>query len=154
MERSMIIKALELHSVRKPCVEECPYGNRPYCGVDMAKDTLALIKELTEECENYKSIAEYQQSCNMDRGFKIKRLTEENERLKQLNESYAELEQGCFVTAVKKFQALTVREMQDRLNLRIKDKLAYHGWYLTDTLIPTIVDEILNKNTEEENGTK
>lgn len=65
----------------------CPYneendGTKKSCFLRLMEDSLALIKELTDECANYKSIAEYQQKCNMDRGFEIKRLTEENERLK------------------------------------------------------------------------
>ena len=51
----------------------------------------------------------------------IKKLTEENERLRAENESYAELEQGCYVTGYKKIKAATVREFAERL----KEKLAY-----------------------------
>lgn len=52
LNREQIIKALELHSqAEMPCLRVCPYGNLHYCGAEMAKDALALIKQLTEENE-------------------------------------------------------------------------------------------------------
>ncbi len=81
----------------------------------------------------------------------IKELTEENERLTGICESYA-LQYGTATDKevfLKRERADTAREMQERLNERIKDQLAYHGWYLKKTVLSSIVDEILNKNTEE-----
>lgn len=105
MERTEIIKALECCTTLDGC-EKCPYYNKASCGANLRRDALALIKELTEENEKL--------TINMNAyGLTAKRLAEENERLKQLNESYAELEQGCYVTGVKKIKADTVREMQE-----------------------------------------
>ena len=58
LNREQIVKALELHSQKaKPCVNECPYGDMHYCGSEMSKDALALIKELTEENERLRADA-------------------------------------------------------------------------------------------------
>ena len=52
LNREQIIRALELHSQGAvACLHECPYGNLHNCGSAMARDTLSLIKELTEENE-------------------------------------------------------------------------------------------------------
>lgn len=55
VNRDRIIKALELHSKLKPCMEVCPYGGDNFCGGRMAEDALKLIKELTEENERIKA---------------------------------------------------------------------------------------------------
>ena len=80
MEQNEIIKALECCFSNCSC-DGCPITELVDCRRQLERNIFALIKELTEECENYKKIAEYQQSLSMDRGFKIKRLTEEVERL-------------------------------------------------------------------------
>lgn len=46
-----------------------------------------LINRLQADCENYKKIAEHQQSVAMDRGFEIKRLKEKVESLQAENKS-------------------------------------------------------------------
>ena len=46
------------------------------------KNSLDLINRLQADYENYKQIAENQQSVTMDRGFEIKKLQAENERLR------------------------------------------------------------------------
>lgn len=57
LNREQIIKALELHSLKlKPCLQDCPYGGLHYCGSEMAKDALSLIKELTEENERLRKL--------------------------------------------------------------------------------------------------
>ena len=56
-----------------------------FCKV-MCKFTEDIINRLQADCENYKQIAEYQQSVTMDRGFEIKRLKEKIENLKAENE--------------------------------------------------------------------
>ena len=55
-----------------------------YGGVPMRsllRYALDLINRLQADAENYKQIAEHQQSVTMDRGFEIKKLKAENERL-------------------------------------------------------------------------
>ena len=45
------------------------------------ENALDLINRLQADCENYKQIAEHQQSVTLDRGFEIKRLKEKIESL-------------------------------------------------------------------------
>ena len=129
LNREQIIKALMLHSqMEMPCFRECPYGKLHYCGAEMAKDALALIKELTKKIDDLEYRLEVQ-GDNLGATSewlnyaecKVEKLTEENERLRAENESYAELEQGCYVTGYKKIKAATVREFAERL----KEKLVY-----------------------------
>ena len=82
MEKSMIIKALDSFHKR---ILETDLAEKIYETEIMAIiDALSLINELTAEAENYKAVAEKQQSISMDRHFEIKRLTEENEKLTKL----------------------------------------------------------------------
>ena len=132
MEREQIIKGLECCTRGRdsngdiPCLE-CPYNECNIVGGTserqtsgtcqgwLMKDALALIKQQDEqifqlenrlkECENG-----YSQTLGIERA-RVKELTEENEILTKANEVYAELEQGCLVTGVKKVQANTVREI-------------------------------------------
>jgi hypothetical protein len=48
LNRDEIIKALEIHSDNnaESCMDRCPYSAMRYCGSEMAKDALSLIKEL------------------------------------------------------------------------------------------------------------
>jgi hypothetical protein len=172
MEKEQIIKALG---------EEIKLADYVGNGVKttLFKNTIALIKELTEECENYKSIAEYQQSCNMDRGFKIKRLTEENERLQKAKYIYAtvdycaddlakaleENERLKAEVSVKKkllkrcsglvetIQANTVREFAERLKYTLcinnEENTEFFDYSYTLETIDEVANKILN-NTEEE----
>ena len=64
-------------------LKECENGYSQTLGIERAK-----IKALTEECENYKKVAECQQTISTDRFFDIKRLTEENERLRASSIDY------------------------------------------------------------------
>lgn len=139
MEMEQIIKALECctrgrkSKTDRPCLE-CPYNECNIVGGTserqisgtcqgwLMKDALALIKQQDEqifqlenrlkECENGYAGTLHIESCKLhDAEEKVKELTEENERLKNENEAYSELEQGCLVTGVKKLRADTVREI-------------------------------------------
>jgi predicted RNase H-like nuclease (RuvC/YqgF family) len=57
--------------------------NRQKETIEQLQTALFKCGEDAVEIENYKKIAEYQQSLSMDRGFEIKRLKEEIERLKK-----------------------------------------------------------------------
>ena len=65
---------------------------------DTIENLESEINRLQADCENYKQIAEHQQSVTMDRGFEIKRLKEkveslqaENERLKNSRDRWKRL---------------------------------------------------------------
>ena len=111
MERTEVIKALELHSEgdARPCVDECPYGDMHYCGSAMATDALSLIKELTEDIEwSAKRILEADK--------KVAELTEVNERLKGVKEEY-ETFIGTLIP-YDKLIADTVKKMQTEIEAR------------------------------------
>ena len=80
MTADEIIKALD-YCVNKGYCPECPnYAGCEDCKIGCS--AIDLINRQKAEIENYKKIAEYQQSCNMARWFEIERLKEEIERLK------------------------------------------------------------------------
>ena len=122
LNREQIIKALDLHSqAEKPCLRECPYGNLHYCGAEMAKDALALIRELTERAELWVAISKnYQRELDelveankelqtklMVSTGEIERLTEENEKIG--NENFV------LICELSRLKENTVREMRSRL---------------------------------------
>ena len=109
---SEIIKALELEVNKKSCIHEeyeeacglwCKHYHKwcedmsgknkknncsafkPTAPTKRAKATLDLINRLQADCENYKKIAEHQQSVTMGRGFDIRRLKEKIESLQAEN---------------------------------------------------------------------
>lgn len=98
-------------------LKECENGYSQTLGIEWAR-----IKELTEECENYKRIAEYQQNCNMDRGFKIKRLTEENERLKAEVSVKKKLLDKC-VDLEDRVKDDTVKRFAEKLEITLMSRL-------------------------------
>ena len=59
------------------------------CVNSLIKSFIGLFDRLQADCENYKQVAENQQSVTMDRGFEIKRLTEKVNRLQTENENYS-----------------------------------------------------------------
>ena len=135
MEKEQIIKVITQHN------ENC---------CNLTEITIAHIKELTEENDRLSTaLAEYEYKTNIRISEEYytaeayDELREENERLKQLNESYAEIEQGCIVTGVKKVQADTVREMQTRFAM-------HFGTYRpTDVVKVTEVFKLLKKISGE-----
>ena len=148
MEKEQIIKALECCS--KDDCDNCPnnFGN---CYSNLAKDALALTKELTKENERLSTAL-----ANYDRQTEVRiaedyytaeaydELREENERLKQLNDSYAEIEQGYIVTGVKKVQADTVREMQKNLNELLHTVPTVYNSHFRK-LVAQVVERMLNE---------
>ena len=56
MTREQIIKSLQLCSNEELDVcNDCPYWQHEYCRNDMVQDALALILELTEECDRLRN---------------------------------------------------------------------------------------------------
>lgn len=125
MERTEIIKALECCQIRHICkkCDECAYHRwlEPTCRGVLVEDALALINELTAENERLKA-----------------RVLEENHLRHQAEEMLA---QGMSVV-----KADTVRKMQEALEQRIHSKLSYHGWYLKETIMPSIAKEMLDES--------
>lgn len=74
---------------------------------------------------------------------RIKELTEENERLREQNERYAELEEGCYVTGYKNIKADTVREMCQQ----IKEYFPYDA----DSGLYVVLDQIEKEMLEGDN---
>ena len=105
-----------------------------------------LINKLTEECNSYRDTAEYQQTANMNRAFELKRLTEENERLK--TEHYRTIEEHeAELYAIK---AETVRKIQETIaeNYAVSEVPYVEGeqtitYQLTNWALKTIAKKIM-----------
>ena len=145
LNEEQIKKALECcHTPLASDCNDCGYrgqsvenGEYIGCSNRLMADALALItsqeqriKELTEELENERSWADSMIDNLRD---DISELAKENERLRAENQSYAELEQGCYVTGYKKMKADTVRNMQERLIAEFR-KDGRMNYYLRMTL--------------------
>lgn len=163
MEKELIIKALECcgskHSdIGKYSCKECPLNGQNFdegaCYDEVLhNNALALIKELTEECEKLKSIG-------ISKDIVIESLAEENERLKNICNSYA-LQYGTArdkEVFLRKERADTVREMQERFKELMGNEIASCGfcnaegyWSIKKVKesINRAANEMLNKNTEE-----
>ena len=115
MELNEIIKALECYT-NFNC-DECPIENRDCENFGCIKQALALIKKLTEENERLKV-----------------RVLEENHLRHQAEEMLAN---GMSVV-----KADTVRKMQERLTAEFRDRVAYTRSYCHDT-IDLIAKEML-----------
>lgn len=138
MEKETVIKALEccITKHHENCCKLGKWHEEWNCMTDLMQDALALIKELTEA-----NVTQIVTAIELDK--QVERLTEENERLKQLNDSYAEIEQGYIVTGVKKVQADTLNDMQTRFAM-------HFGTYRpTDEVKVTEVFKLLKKISGE-----
>lgn len=73
----------------------------------------------------------------------INNLISENEKLKA--QRYMAHSDGRIdmIPTVESVRADTVRKMQKALEQRIHSKLSYHGWYLKETVIDQIANEML-----------
>lgn len=85
-----VMRALECcgRNVGSNC-HDCPYcGLSPWsaqCRLVLAKDALALLREKDAKIAELQSIAEYQQSSNMNRYFELQKKDAEIERLTAYN---------------------------------------------------------------------
>ena len=155
MEKEKIIKALECCIIQCATCRECPLFHQRdkhgFCYSTLKREALALTKELTKENERLSTAL-----ANYDRQTEVRiaedyytaeaydELREENERLKQLNDSYAEIEQGYIVTGVKKVQADTVREMQKNLNELLHTVPTVYNSHFRK-LVAQVVERMLNE---------
>lgn len=118
-------------------LKDCSDYAYHYCGEcgfkdgDLLKAAIDLINRKNAEIENLKDILYdadgvnlvnyWHQQCkiaeNGCRNFEEENenLKAEIENLKKINESYAELEQGCYVTGYKKIRNETINEMEEKL---------------------------------------
>ena len=150
MERTEVIKALELHSQKvKPCLQDCPYGGLHYCGSEMAKDALTLINELTQSEDYWKRQA--YNGC-MDKGImadKIKELTEENEILQYEIENGVVVCHDChtkYADKIEQAKADTVRKMQTEIEARCIKGGIYPAF------VKNVVNQVANELLEGNDG--
>ena len=158
VDKSMIIKALECLSKpnsspddRQKCYFMWKEPTCFNCYHEVARNALALIKELTEA-----NATQIVTAIELDK--QVERLTEENERLKVvLKMNDAPFPEGLDIvnkfcdSRIQEARADTVREMQDRLAMhfgtyRPDETIKVHDMF---KLIEKISNEILN-NTEDE----
>ena len=83
---SEIVKALNQCTCSETNCHGCPYWDASNCYDRLCMDALDLINRLQTDVDNYKQIAENQQTISLDRGFEIKRLKEKVESLQAENE--------------------------------------------------------------------
>jgi chromosome segregation ATPase len=108
------------------------------------------VKELTEDVERVaKQCGEIIVECDerdAERLNQVGKLTEENERLENICQSYA-LQYGTATDKevfLKQVRADTVRKMQERLSEQFHDRVAYTRSYVHDT-IDQIAKEMIEK---------
>lgn len=81
------------------CEQDCPYYGVDNCSVKLVKDAFALLRKYRAEIENYKSIAEYQQSSNMKRGSELeekdKVIAEKDAEIDRLEAEIKRYENTC-----------------------------------------------------------
>lgn len=132
--------------------------NRQKETIEQLKTALFKCGEDAVEIANYKKIAEYQQGISMDRGFEIKRLKEEIERLQKYYDSMEES-----IDSFRKDQA-EVKFFKDRIRAdAVKGfaemlKKEVDGWYydfanIDDTMDTlTDIDKLVKEFTEGADG--
>lgn len=84
-------------------------------------------------------------TCGVKLTFECTTLQCEHCREKQKHQNVAKVNISKLIAEAR---ADTVRKMQEALEHRIHSKLAYHGWYIKETVIAEIAKEML----EEDNG--
>ena len=154
MEKEQIIKALECCTTLGGC-EKCPYYNKAFCGVNLRRDALALIKELTIELDAMRGAANSYKMHN-------ERLTEENERLKSENAKYEAENHSEFNKWLKLEEATkrrhselfeeakiairegTVREMQENLDELLHTIPTVYNSHFR-RLVTQVVERMLNE---------
>ena len=93
-------------------------------------DIIDLINRLQADCENYKQVAEHQQSVTMGRGFEIKRLTEKVNKLQTENENYSKNNGQMTSDILKMFKELEQAKAEnERLKVERDKEHDYSNHY-------------------------
>ena len=82
-------------------------------------------------------------TCGVKLTFECTTLQCEHCREKQKYQNVAKVNISKLIAEAK---ADTVRKMQEMFDNRVKDKLSYHGWYLKETIMPSIAKEMLDES--------
>ncbi len=143
---SEIVKALENLCDKAFKELENPIKRKEKIKVwDILCKVLDLINRLQADCENYKQVAEYQQSVTMDRGFEIKRLQEKVNRLKQYDE---ERDIRLHARLIAEAKAEAYKECIEK----VKEKANKSNWFCNESMVQrnyTITEEKLNNLLKE-----
>ena len=99
-------------------------------------------KRLAEENEGLRAQNETLEINNKDFKYRIYELSRDNEEWEHENKDL-ECDNDMLRERITEIKADTVRKMEQILQNRITGKLAYHGWYLKETVFPKIAKEIL-----------
>ena len=83
------------------------------------RNILILINRLQADCENYKQVTENQQKITLDRGFEIKELKAEVERLKKEND---DLKNGYFQKRYKTVEHLELMGLRKGYADAVKER--------------------------------
>lgn len=115
-----IIRAMECCNTDDGSCLNCPCIDDYNSCVGLSKNALALIKQLTEEVADLKAIAEGYQKQFEDCYEEKAKLTEENERLRAENNTYANGVEKIAINYYNKGKADTVREMQETFKEEVR----------------------------------
>jgi hypothetical protein len=137
LNKEQIIKALECCASEKYICEQCPIEQKIKddceCGEVVARNALALIKELTEENERLRAEKEAENK-------------ELFHRWKKIADETADRYEGLYQDAKKSLVASTVRNMQERLRAR---RVSYGN--ITFKVVPIDdIDQIAKEMVEGE----
>ena len=159
-----IIKALECCIGWEKCKEkQSPMINECEKDVDASyRYALDLINRLQADRDNYKQIAENQQTISLDRGFEIKRLKEkvesqqaENERLKATIDCFTDigkLYSEVKAEAYKEFAELVHCHCQSIINQEWNKKVAPVSWADAYEQFDDEAGNLLKELVGEDNG--
>ena len=157
-----IIKALECCVKAPYCSKktDCPYKGIDDCVKKHTLDALDLINRQQAEIEEYKRIAEYQQSLNVKRHFKLKEKEAEIERLEKLAKDRADVNFEKIVGVVDRasadIKAEAIKEFAERLkesSIDVDVSFGYGREVYTEAVpvveIDNLVKEMVGDNNAE-----
>lgn len=137
-----IIKAIEYCSADKIVhCEDCPFYEKCLNDESLFKYALDLINHQQADIENYKQIAEHQQSVSMDKDVEIKRLKAEVEGLKDELEIKSQKRANIFeiANAFERGRTKGIKEFAERLKKAKKYSVERH-----ENIVPVaVIDWIL-----------
>lgn len=149
-----IKKAIECH--RDINCDSCPLKKVGYCTKQLMGYAIELIGRYEADVENYKQIAEHQQSVTMDRGFEIKRLKEvlktKNRELKIKIKTCDELveERVMFPKKIKTAKAEAYKECIEKVKESASTLVVNHNgnpikteYKLSDEALDNLIKEMV-----------
>ena len=152
-----IVKALEccgklhIENIDSFC-NECIFKGKAMCIGYLCDNSIDLINRLQEENERLQKSYLRNQEIFAEQSLENERLKAEIERLKEKNECYAELEQGCYVSGYKKIKAEAIKEFAERLKEKSDSRFDYSElvFEISEEDIDNLVKEMAGEDNAKE----